>query len=350
MAKKSKESVLCFYVFFFIISFNAISVSAENCDATTGIFKHNSPYDNNRRLIVSTLPSNVTAHGGYFNGSIGLGPDRVYAMGKCAPGAEPDVCSHCIKTTSEGLLQICPYQTDAFLWSGNETLCLVRYSNHPFSGLLVMEPHAAISNTGNLTMNQTKFDSVWRNLTFGMIAGTTSSSSGANNSSKYYVYDVAPVPYFSNISALMQCTPDVSSKDCNSCLGTNVIDYENCCRGHLGGVISRPTCFFRWELYPFSGALDKITLRSASPPLPPKETRISGGIIAAIIVVIVVTIILIAVGLNIICKRRKQKQEIDLPTESVQFDLKTIEAATSNFLSATSLDKVGLVRFTRVCS
>ncbi|CAE6181188.1 unnamed protein product [Arabidopsis arenosa] len=32
-----------------------------------------------------------------------------------------------------------------------------------------------------------------------------------------------------------------------------------------------------------------------------------------------------------ICKRRKQKQEIELPTESVQFDLKTIEAATSNF-------------------
>lgn len=52
----------------------------------------------------------------------------------------------------------------------------------------------------------------------------------------------------------------------------------------------------------------------------------SGGIIAAIIVVIVVTIILIVVGL-VICKRRKQKQEIELPSELVVWflDLKILK-------------------------
>jgi len=44
------------------------------------------------------------------------------------------------------------------------------------------------------------------------------------------------------------------------------------------------------------------------------DSRISGGTIAAIVVVVVVTIILIVVGL-VICKRRKQKQEIELPSE-----------------------------------
>jgi len=48
------------------------------------------------------------------------------------------------------------------------------------------------------------------------------------------------------------------------------------------------------------------------------DSRISGGIITAIVVAIVVTIILIVVGL-VICKRRNQKQEIELPSELFSF-------------------------------
>ncbi|KAG7617021.1 Gnk2-homologous domain [Arabidopsis thaliana x Arabidopsis arenosa] len=349
MATKSCELVLCFFVFF-VISFSAISVSAQTCDNTTGTFIPNSPYDKNRRLILSTLASNVTAQEGYFIGSIGIAPDQVFATGMCAPGSERDVCSLCIRTTSESLLQSCLDQADAFFWSGEETLCLVRYANRPFSGLLVMDPLGAIFNTGELNTNQTVFDIEWNNLTSSMIAGITSSSSGGNNSSKYYSDDIALVPDFKNISALMQCTPDVSSEDCNTCLRQNVVDYDNCCRGHQGGVMSRPNCFFRWEVYPFSGAIDQINLPKSPPPsiTPPSpianitknDSRISGGKIAAIVVVTVVTIILVVLGF-VISNRRKQKQEMDLPTESVQFDLKTIESATSNFSERNKLGKGG---------
>ncbi|XP_010433927.1 PREDICTED: cysteine-rich receptor-like protein kinase 18 [Camelina sativa] len=349
MANKSCESVLFFFLFL-VISFNAISVSAQKCDNTTGTFIPDSPYDKNRQLIHSTLASNVTAQAGYyFIGSIGIAADQVYTMGMCAPAAENDVCSLCIKTTSESLLQSCPNEADAFFWSGEETLCLVRYSNRPFSGLLDMEPRGAIYNTGELNTNLTEFDLLWKNLTSGMIAGITSSSSGANNSSKYYAYDFAPVPDFKNISAMMQCTPDVSSENCSTCLRTNVNDYDNCCRGYQGGVISRPNCFFRWEVYSFSGAIDQINLPKSPPPSPTtspvanitkKDRRISGGTIAGIVAVIVVTIILIVVGL-VIFRRRKQKQDIDLPMESVQFDLKTIESATSNFSERNKLGKGG---------
>lgn len=44
------------------------------------------------------------------------------------------------------------------------------------------------------------------------------------------------------------------------------------------------------------------------------DNRISGGTIAAIVVVIVVTIILVVLGL-VISNRRKQKQDMDLPSE-----------------------------------
>ncbi|KAF8103167.1 hypothetical protein N665_0188s0120 [Sinapis alba] len=337
MAKKICESIFCFFFFFIIYYFIAISVSAQTCDNTTGNFKPNSRYDKNRHLIFSTLASNVTAHKGYFNGSIGLGPDRVYATGMCTPGTEPDVCSRCIQTTSEGLLQTCLNQSSAFSWSAEETLCLVRYSSRSLSGLLVMDPPGGLYNPQNLTItNQTEFDNVWKKLMFGLIARTTSTSSGGNNSSfKYYGRDESLVTSFGNISALMQCTPDVSLEDCGTCQQRNVIDYENCCREHhLGGVISRPSCFFQWELYP---SLPSVLNSTA---INKKDSRNSGGIIAAIVVV-VVTIILIVVGLVIIFKRRNQKQEIELPTESIQFDLKTIEAATSNFSERNKLGRGG---------
>lgn len=266
-------SILCFF-FFFIISFSAVSVSAEICDATNGIFKPNSTYDNNRRLIFFTLASNVTAHGGYFNGSIGLGPDRVYAMGMCAPGAEPDVCTNCIKTTSESLLQICQNQTNAFSWSGDETLCLVRYSSKSFSGLLVLEPYDPYYNFNEIPKNvQKEFDNVWDGLMSRTIEGASSSvrnnsssTSSLSLSSKYYAKDVAPVPDYGNISVAMQCTPDVSSKDCKVCLERSLDYYKTGFHGKRGSIILRPSCFYRWEMYTFSGAFDSIRPVLSPPP------------------------------------------------------------------------------------
>ncbi|KAL1201607.1 Cysteine-rich receptor-like protein kinase 17 [Cardamine amara subsp. amara] len=370
MAKKNSESVLCFFFFFFIISFSAISISAQNCDRTAGIFKLNSPYDKNRRLILSTLASNVTAHDGYFNVSTGLGPDRVYAMGMCTPGAEPDVCSSCIQTASDSLLQICRNQIDAFSWQGEDILCLVRYSNKSFSGLLALEPYDVLNNVNDINKEtQKEFDSVWDELMFRTIArasfsvrnnsSSTSSSSSLSSSSKYYAKDVAPEPVYGNISVLMQCIPDISSKDCKICLEKSIDYYNTRYHGKKGGIILLPSCFFRWELYTFSGAFDGIngifpptpSLPRSPPPsktpsvangtnITKKDRRSSGGIIAAIVIGIVVAIILIVVGL-VICKRRKQQQEIILPTESIQFDLKTIEAATSNFSESNKLGAGG---------
>ncbi|XP_019086460.1 PREDICTED: cysteine-rich receptor-like protein kinase 17 [Camelina sativa] len=359
MARKSCESILCFL--FFIIGFTAVSVSAqttETCDATTGNFKPNSTYDNNRRLLLSTLPSNVTAHDGYFNGSIGLGPDRVYAMGMCAPGAKPDVCSNCIKTTSESLLKTCLNQMDGFSWSGEKILCHVRYSSKSFFGLLVLKPDDGLYNVNEIRKeNQKEFDSVWDVLMSRMVGRAsssvrnTSSSSSLSLSGRYYAKDVAPVPIYGNISVLMQCTPDVSLKDCKLCLERNLDYYKSFYHGKRGSIIYRPSCFFRWELYSFSGAFDSINDIRSPPPSPPSvpnrtninkknDRKISGGTIAAIIVVIVVTITLIVVGL-VICKRRNQNKDIELPTESIQFDLKTIEAATSNFSDRNKLGEGG---------
>ncbi|KAL0738829.1 hypothetical protein Bca4012_015039 [Brassica carinata] len=270
MGTQSSVSILCFI----LISFTPIFVSAQTCDEAAGTFTPNSLYEKNRLLINSTLASNVIAHAGYFNDSIGQGPDRVYALGMCAPGAEPQACSYCIQDASDSLLGKCLNQTDAFVWSGDEFLCLVRYSSKSLFGVLTLEPKAVFNNAMSLREeNQKEFDSVWDGLKVRMITGlsssvrnnlSSSSSSSLSLYGKNYAKDVAPVPIYGNILVLMQCTPDISSKDCSLCLETNVDYYKKWFHRKRGVIMLRPSCFFRWELYNFSAAFDHI-----NDPLPP---------------------------------------------------------------------------------
>ena len=93
MKQRSSSLILCFVL---IVSFVA-SVSAQTCVHNGKNFIPNGTYDANRRLILSSLPSNAAAQDGFYSGSIGQEPSRVYAAGMCIPGAEANDCSACIK-------------------------------------------------------------------------------------------------------------------------------------------------------------------------------------------------------------------------------------------------------------
>ena len=60
-----------------------------------------------------------------------------------------------------------------------------------------------------------------------------------------------------NISAvqtlysLVQCTPDLSSTDCNFCLQTAISRLPICCGGKQGGRVLFSGCNIIYELYPF---------------------------------------------------------------------------------------------------
>ena len=67
---------------------------------------------------------------------------------------------------------------------------------------------------------------------------------------------------------------DISSNDCKRCLQTSVDYYKKELHGRKGSIIMRPSCFFRWELFPFSGVFDNINLQfrpSLAPSLPPSS-------------------------------------------------------------------------------
>ncbi|KAL0732990.1 hypothetical protein Bca4012_009200 [Brassica carinata] len=314
-----------FFQIFWFVLVGFVVVSPQEC-GRTGSFVPGDRYDTNRGLILSSLASKVSAQGGFFNGSIGQGPDQVYALGMCIQGAEPEVCSKCIDQASNGLLDKCPNQTEGLNWPQVRILCMVRYSSSSFFGSLKAEPHFHIANQNNIIYNSTVFDQVWGDLARRMIASATSPSSKR----KYYAADTAPLTAsFQIIYALMQCTPDLSLEDCYICLRQSVADYEACCHGKQGGIVYRASCVFRWELFPFSEAFSRINTKAKK-----GSELVSIGSSRAIVIP--------TAKRTHECYYRVAGSSTELTaTHSLQFDFKAIEAATNKFSESNLIGRGG---------
>lgn len=269
--ERMKLKTSCLHIFCsFLISLDA--VSAQIC--LNGYFRPNSAYHSNRRQILSSIASNVTSHNGFFNSSIGQIPNRIFITGMCIPETKPESCSDCIEDASERLLEGCPNQTEAYSWPD---LCMVRYSNVSYTGSLVMEPSHVICDPGDINVDLTVVDRVYDEL----MVRTTAAASNRSSSfeQKYYAAEAASLKNFETMYTMMQCAPDVSSQDCEFCLNKSVAEYKSSCRGKQGGWVSRPSCYFRWEMYSFSEAFDTITLPppSLTPPASDGATTTGKG-------------------------------------------------------------------------
>ncbi|CAH8360115.1 unnamed protein product [Eruca vesicaria subsp. sativa] len=333
-----------------LLTFSFVSVSGQTCVDSAGTFRPNSTYNSNRLLILSSLASNVTSRDGFFyNSSIGQEPNQVFAMGFCIPGSESNDCFDCITEGVTELIQSCPNQTEAYSWPGTNTLCMVRYANRSFFGSMELEPHTVRYNGGNITSDVSEFHRILDAFTLQMIEAASSGRNGVTSSSnggKYYAANVTSVTTFQRIYALMSCSPDLSPGNCDACLRANVRSYQECCRANIGGATRRPSCYVRWDLYPFLGAFDNIG--DAPSPTKKDDDSLSVGAVVGIVVAIVV-IVLMLLGLAFAFYRRKRSYgEIDFQSgddistqHSLQFDFKTVEAATDKFSRSNRLGQGG---------
>ncbi|XP_022723383.1 putative receptor-like protein kinase At4g00960 isoform X2 [Durio zibethinus] len=340
-----------------------ISISlatALNC-YDTGNFTTNSTYGKNRDLILASLPANVSANGGFFTATIGQDSNKVYALGLCRGDFSSDACYSCLNSSIPDLIAKCPNQKGAMSWAGN--LCLVRYADRSFFGILELDPTDAGYNTGDINYNLTQFDPVWESLMDSVVRKASMGSSKLKYATGETVFTA-----FQTIYALMQCTPDLSQKNCDSCLRESVSYYERCCHGKQGGYVLKPNCWFRWDLYPFYVSNAATTAPSLSPPLPPESgsppphpvnstiTKEDGGISSPTLAIIVVPIILfVVVGIYAVVfllkRRKKTKQEdqndrsheksLQFDEKSLQFDFNAVRIATEDFSDTNMLGRGG---------
>ncbi|KAG7546720.1 Serine-threonine/tyrosine-protein kinase catalytic domain [Arabidopsis suecica] len=325
------SSLFSFFFLTFFVTYAQQNVTVHTiCYYEGGNFTSNSSYSLNLNRLISSLPDLTPTINGFYNISTN---GEVNAIALCRGDVKPNQdCITCITTAAKQLVINCPYIIEANIWFEK---CMFRYTSRIILGQ--MEPVPFSYSSSNVSVKDKEG--------FSKGLGELLESLGA----KIDAADETEEAKFAagvkgSIYALAQCTPDLSESDCRICLAQIFAGVPTCCDGKAGGWWTNPSCYFRFEEYPF---FDLSVISEQKQPLSPHNNNSrrsdqgnskdrSKTLISA--VVPIVTIVLVLMFLFIYLMRRKKKKTLKDNTEnefestdSLHFDFETIRVATDDF-------------------
>ncbi|KAJ6364032.1 hypothetical protein OIU76_029051 [Salix suchowensis] len=328
---------------------NYLYHTCENATTST----MNSTYRVNLNLVLSSLASNATRNNinGFYNTSFGQNSEQVYGLFICRGDLSNTVCQNCVTFATKDIVQRCPIGIASIIFYD---ACHLRYSNRNFFSQVDQNPSFSLLNTLNTTYEPQRFN----NLVATSVNDSATQAANAPPGAKKFAVNQTYIDGFQNIYSLAQCTPDLSSSDCNKCLRAVIAGLPTCCSSKIGGRVYFPSCYIHYEITEFYNATG-VPAESVPPPppLPPVNFPVPEGksgvstvLIIAIVIPIAVTIVLFCMGFCFM-RRRARKTKYFVPendvedematVESLQFDLSTLETATDNFSAANKLGEGG---------
>ncbi|KAF8030656.1 hypothetical protein BT93_E2945 [Corymbia citriodora subsp. variegata] len=287
----------------FLSTASALTYLFPACPNTT-LFSPNSTYQSNLNTLLSSLSTAAAATNntdGFAYATAGKSPpDRAYGLFLCRGDVNASTCSDCVANATQVILQKCPNQRVSVIWYDE---CMLRYSNVSIYSVMELEPAYVMQNTGNIT-DPTRFKQL-----LGQATDNVATRASIDESGKKVA--VAETNFKSSLKlyTLAQCTPDLTTSDCNTCL-RYAITYLP--QGRQGGRLVTPSCSVRFELYLFYNASAVVASApppSQSPSAPPAPGTRPKGIIT--------------------------------DADSLQYELATIKAATDNFSPQNKLGEGG---------
>ncbi|KAF7138457.1 hypothetical protein RHSIM_Rhsim07G0196100 [Rhododendron simsii] len=207
----------------------------------SGNYSTNSTYQNNLVALLSSL-SNSTDKYAFYSSSVGENSYRVYAIVLCRGDVDLDSCRGCINDATMKLPQLLPNYKAAIRWYD---LCMLRYSDKSIYGIEASSPTFFSGNQAT-AWSVNEFNQAVKSLLDGL--RSQAASGGARR--KFATNNKAG-PDFQTIYGLMQCTPDLTQRVCNNCLGWATEQIPQHFGGKIRGRFLTPTCALRYESYPF---------------------------------------------------------------------------------------------------
>ncbi|MED6211554.1 hypothetical protein PIB30_119169 [Stylosanthes scabra] len=207
----------------------------------------NSPFfKKDLNTLLSSLSSNATANTDFFNTTVpGRNPnDTAYGLFMCR--GDFSSCGHCVVNATQKLSSDsdCTLSKRAIIWYDE---CMVWYSNNrSILSTFATRPGVYLSNTGNVS-NQESF----MKLLFRTMNETAQEAAKSPVLEKKYFTRQANISGFQNLYCMAQCTDNLTPQDCTSCLTEAITELTPCCSEKQGGRVLFPSCFVRYELYPF---------------------------------------------------------------------------------------------------
>jgi hypothetical protein len=229
----------------------------------TGNYTANSTYQSNLEILAKALSANASRSRNLFaEGSVGAVPYVVYALALCRGDTNATACGSCVATGFQDAQQLCPYKNDAAVVYDD---CYLRFSNQDFIASTTDNgnDNIILMNTQSVSSPVQAFDAA-----VVMLLNATGDYAAAN-SSRFATGEEGFDASYPTIYGLTQCTPDMSSADCRSCLGSIISAMPGSLSGSKGGRIIGTRCNFRYEVYSFFSGAPSLRLPAASPPAPP---------------------------------------------------------------------------------
>ncbi|KAL3522069.1 hypothetical protein ACH5RR_014903 [Cinchona calisaya] len=315
--------------------------STYDPNSTTG-----SNYKTSLNSTLSVLPSfasHETTNGFYnfFN------PGVFNGQFLCRGDVNTDVCERCVANASLEILQKCPDQKTATIWLDD---CLLRYSNESMFFRTDQNIIFSMWNTQNAS-DPDRFNQVLGD----MMDKIASQAANDRSGKKFAVEEANYSPFQKKIYALGQCTPDVSSDNCESCLRNCIGNIRRCCNDRQGGRVLFPSCNIRYEVYKFYNSVtpapEPATIFPLSPPPPPPPTsastkgksQLSLQVTIGIVISTILSLMLL-VTIFVFLKRRSRRaydanmQEtidqagiLNIDPDSLKYSLSEIQIATNYF-------------------
>uniref|UniRef100_A0A7N2MUZ6 Cysteine-rich receptor-like protein kinase 10 n=1 Tax=Quercus lobata TaxID=97700 RepID=A0A7N2MUZ6_QUELO len=257
------------YTMFTLIAQATAQFLYHSCFNVRGNYTTNSTYEANLNLVLSNISSNTQVENGFYPNSMGQDPDKVYAIGLCRKDKKQDDCLDCLKNASRVLPQHCPNRKEAIGWYD---YCMIRFSDRSIFGIMEINPSMFMWNTDSVSDQdgykrqlQTLFESM--------------RSEAASGDSFKFAARTSLAPDLGRLYVLVQCTPDLSEKNCSDCL-TSVYGNIPPVVGSQGGRTYAPSCNYRFETYSFFNvayaASPPPPFLASSPPPPPPPVPITG--------------------------------------------------------------------------
>ncbi|CAI9773314.1 unnamed protein product [Fraxinus pennsylvanica] len=213
---------------------------------------------------------------------------------------------------------------------------MLRYSNETIFSRPEQEQSFSLcmSNVENITDEPNRF----RQLLGETMNEIASEAVNSSLPGKKFATKIASFTVFESLHTLAQCTPDLSSVDCDDCLRNAISRLSTCCGNRRGGRVLFESCNIRYETYRFFNS----TVAPPPPPTPniphiqsppPWPSTSSQGCC--------------------FLRRRTRKKPYDAVSEendegneissveSLQFDLNTIALATNNFSTENKIGEGG---------
>lgn len=245
MARRSAVQALFFItiLIFFLIAISTAqpNFTRDSCSNNAGNYIINSLYQTNLDAALSSIKAitynNVIANG-FYNESSGQGTNRVNAIALCRGDVSLDICRRCVRIATKKIIQVCPNQREAIGWYRR---CMLRYSNKSIFGQMETQPTFYVQSeenvTNNLNESRRALQSLLTDLRIIAASGDLTRKFATGNTTVNS----------GRIYALVQCTPDLTTKQCNDCLDDAIKRIPKCCDGKIGGRVLNPSCNFRFS-------------------------------------------------------------------------------------------------------